>query len=291
MRLGEAREPLRGRRTARSRRGCRRACRRGTGRRTAPRATGCGRRPRPAAKAASISTCHSHQDSAQLRAKTTAIIASASSTNADIIDSSIRDGRLPPEQHVARGADRVQHDGGHGQRDQDAVGPLGQLSARAAAGSAPTTRPPRPPSEPAAHAQARPSRMTRPPGSPARSTLDAAASSDPIASPTGVATTKPAFGVSQQDAGRRQGVQAEEPGRGEERQRHQEHPRVAAAHGRRARGVRQERHSAPRWTAPARSARGGAPSARPVPGRGQQQPEPHQRQRQATRTRPASAGE
>ena len=43
--------------------------------------------------ATSSSTCHSHHDSAQFRANTSAIIASPSSTNAAIIDNSISDGR------------------------------------------------------------------------------------------------------------------------------------------------------------------------------------------------------
>ena len=73
--------------------------------------------------------------------------------------------------------------------------------------------------------------MTAAERSGVRSTAEAAANRPASSSPTGVATTKPAFIALQQHAGRGQRVEPEEARAGHERERDEEEARVPEAAG------------------------------------------------------------
>ena len=94
---------------------------------------------------------------------------------------------------------------------------------RSPRGRAPATRSSTPRARSAALARAASAARAR--WSSAESAASAAASK----SPTGVAITKPRFGLSRSTSGRRQRVQGEEPGGGEEGERHEVDAPVAAA--------------------------------------------------------------
>ena len=79
----------------------------------------------------------------------------------------------------------------------------------------------------------RPTRIARTARSPDRSRSTAPPGRIPSAMPTGVARTKPAFGVLEQHARRRERVQPEERRRDEEGERDEEDARVAAPDGHR----------------------------------------------------------